>query len=320
MASVEIRPIRPEECNQALWLLLADSSKGSEVLPDQLDAFKALAEYEHYDLGRQIVAVHQGRLVYAGLFVPHAGQVAFIFTASGGQGEYAGVAAEALRKLTQWSFDQGSRFGQVLLEPPDAARKQLCLQSGFRYLTDLIYLVRPAEKPVAISIQPPDDMEWITYRPDRHGLFKQTISKTYRLSMDCPELESLRSIDDTITGFRGSGIFNPEGWKLLCQQGEPVGVLLLNRMSRENVMELVYMGLRPEFRGRKLGQTLLNEAVITARKFGVDAITLAVDIRNRPAYDLYRRLGFEILLTRSVFYATPDLLTHDPLAKTDRLR
>ena len=45
------------------------------------------------------------------------------------------------------------------------------------------------------------------------------------------------------------------------------------------------------------------KALSEARAAGASSLTLSVDARNRPAWDLYRRLGFAPYDRREVFLA-----------------
>ena len=83
---------------------------------------------------------------------------------------------------------------------------------------------------------------------------------------------------------------------------KPVGVLLLTPLRSPDNMELTYMGLIPEVRGLGLSKVLLHEALRCARECQNRCLTLAVDCRNHPAYHIYSRFGFSVLLRSSVMY------------------
>ncbi|MCX8003101.1 MAG: ribosomal protein S18-alanine N-acetyltransferase [Anoxybacillus mongoliensis] len=48
----------------------------------------------------------------------------------------------------------------------------------------------------------------------------------------------------------------------------------------------------PEFRGKKLGEALMKQAMELARKEGAQTMTLEVRVSNIVAQSLYRKLGF----------------------------
>ena len=51
--------------------------------------------------------------------------------------------------------------------------------------------------------------------------------------------------------------------------------------------ELVYMGVRPEYRGRGLGRQIVEFAIGTAHLGGARQLVLAVDGQNDPALQVY---------------------------------
>lgn len=52
------------------------------------------------------------------------------------------------------------------------------------------------------------------------------------------------------------------------------------------------IAILPEYRGRKLGETLLKKVMEIARQEGAKRMTLEVRVSNHVAISLYRKLGF----------------------------
>lgn len=52
------------------------------------------------------------------------------------------------------------------------------------------------------------------------------------------------------------------------------------------------IAILPEYRGRKLGEALLNEVIEKAKKLGAHSMTLEVRVSNEAAQKLYRKFGF----------------------------
>jgi ribosomal protein S18 acetylase RimI-like enzyme len=52
------------------------------------------------------------------------------------------------------------------------------------------------------------------------------------------------------------------------------------------------VGVRADLRGRKLGRRLMQAGLGVFAEMGVRDVELTVDELNRPAVELYRRLGF----------------------------
>jgi ribosomal protein S18 acetylase RimI-like enzyme len=127
------------------------------------------------------------------------------------------------------------------------------------------------------------------------------LQATYTSSLDMPELEGVRSIDDIIEGHRSTGRFVPDRWRLGQVPGEPdtAVVLLLSEVPDRDVWEVVYLGLTVSARGRGLGLAAIAHALDLARPH-VSRLELAVDIRNLPASRLYESAGFVSFDRRSV--------------------
>jgi hypothetical protein len=124
-------------------------------------------------------------------------------------------------------------------------------------------------------------------------LFAQTIFRTYQQSLDCPSLNGLRDMEDVLAGHKSSGEFDPRLWGLLCEGDEPRGVLLLARMQPAEALELVYLGLTPDARGRGIGDLLMGQAMSVASAERAGRLSLAVDSGNTPALKLYYRHGLQ---------------------------
>ena len=105
-----------------------------------------------------------------------------------------------------------------------------------------------------------------------------------------------------IEGHKAAGEFDPKLWFLLRDRTNgapaPAGVLLLNRSTRTDSLELVYLGLSPAYRGKKLGDAMMRHAINTASAIGSRRLSLAVDSNNAPALRLYQRHGMTRLCSR----------------------
>ncbi|EOR22573.1 MULTISPECIES: ribosomal protein S18-alanine N-acetyltransferase [Niallia] len=62
------------------------------------------------------------------------------------------------------------------------------------------------------------------------------------------------------------------------------------------------IAILPEYRGRKLGETLLTKVMEEARKMGATSMTLEVRVTNVVAQNLYRKLGFQNGAIRKKYY------------------
>jgi ribosomal protein S18 acetylase RimI-like enzyme len=130
------------------------------------------------------------------------------------------------------------------------------------------------------------------------------LQATYAGSLDMPELEGARGLDDILEGYRSAGLFVPERWRLGLIPGEPeaAAVLLLVELPDRDAWEVIYLGLTPAARGRGLGRDVLRHALELAGAH-VPRLELAVDCRNAPAMRLYQAAGFTIRDRRAVHLA-----------------
>ena len=172
-------------------------------------------------------------------------------------------------------------------------------------ITELLYLERDTALPLPIAQQdiphdnPPGrplawpQFEWRPFEPALATEFRSVLQATYEGSLDMPELEGARALDDIMASHRAAGRFDPERWQLGYIPGKPeaASVLLMAEIPGHDVWEIVYLGLTPAARGRGLGRTILRHALELAGCH-VPQIELAVDCRNTPATRLYHSTGF----------------------------
>ena len=127
---------------------------------------------------------------------------------------------------------------------------------------------------------------------------------TYTGSLDMPELEGTRGLEDILAGHQAAGLFVPERWRLGRIPGEPeaAAVLLLTQAPGRDAWEVIYLGLTPSARGRGLGRAVIRHALELARG-QAPVLELAVDLRNTPAVRLYRDTGFTPRDRRAVHLA-----------------
>ena len=110
-------------------------------------------------------------------------------------------------------------------------------------------------------------------------------------------------MQQSLSSHRAVGVFDPATWFVLADGDQPQGVLLLSKVRREPVMEIVYMGVSQLARGSGVADLLMDQALrITAAK--ATSLILAVDARNEPAKRLYARWGFVEIARRAAWIAT----------------
>jgi ribosomal protein S18 acetylase RimI-like enzyme len=212
--------------------------------------------------------------------------------------------ATLIREMASVIDDGKIRLLQAVVEPERSALNRAMQQAGFRHLADLLLLCKELHH----EEQKPDlplGMRWRSFVAGEEVELGRIIKGTYQKSLDCPGLNGLRQIDDVISGHRSAGEFVPGCWLILEGPDGPAGVLLVSRDRTDDGYELLYMGLAPPFRGRRLGELIVRQAARLASRRGGTRLRLAVDVENGPARRVYEATGFTFESSRRAWiYST----------------
>lgn len=263
------------------------------------------------------------------LAVPGSGATAMIFISEpmpggepGGPDQARAERVALLRHVSEHFAPAGSKVKilQALPDPGDAWAESAFRAAGFVFVGDLEYQrrsVAPSEWrstrqeipwPQGVRVVPLSSLS----QSERDRTLLAVLEESYHETMDCPELCGLRETSDILASHYATGVFDPALWFLVLQQepgGEvPRGCMLLSRVPEQRVMELVYIGLSPQARGKGLGSRLLQMGIRCAAEARVDAMTCAVDCRNEPARKLYREHGFQGAGKRRAFVGRVGML------------
>jgi ribosomal protein S18 acetylase RimI-like enzyme len=200
-----------------------------------------------------------------------------------------------------WLRQRGARLVQSLLAPEEEPLAAPLQRNGMARVTTLWYLRHDLSLPTR-WLAVPARAAFATYDDDP-AAFQSTLLRTYEQTLDCPEVNGVRSIEEVIRGHQAQGRHDPERWWLTLDGATPVGVLLIAEMPESGDWEVAYMGVVPEARRRGFGREMLLKALCEARAAEAPRVTLSVDARNKPAWELYRGLGFEPGERRAVYLA-----------------
>ncbi len=201
-----------------------------------------------------------------------------------------------------WLRQRGARVVQTLLAPEEEGLAAPLLRNGFRRVTDLWYMRHERGTPLG-RLDTPARLTFRTFDEAAPSLFQQTLLRTYEDTLDCPEVNGLRTIDEVLAGHRAQGTYDPERWWLALEGDRPVGVLIATELPESGDWDVAYMGVVPGARRRGFGREVLLHALAEARAADAPRVLLSVDARNRPAWHLYRAVGFEPFDRRGVFLA-----------------
>ncbi|MCA9241616.1 MAG: GNAT family N-acetyltransferase [Planctomycetales bacterium] len=247
-----------------------------------------------------VVAKQAGEVVAACWAQPQPGKGCSLWTPQFKSDEpCAELSQRLIERAVAVAQEAGVSLVQTLLESPHDPMHEPLQRCGFQQVTRLYYLEWKLREigPVACGIQ----AEFEPYDPANPRRLESLISATYRSTLDFPELDKLRDVRDVVNGYKRAGEFRPELWNYITARGRDLGVLLLTEYPDSCQLELVYIGLIDEVRGKGLVAVAVNKAQQLACELNVDRIVLAVDARNTPADALYRRAGFREWADRFVY-------------------
>ncbi len=298
-----IRPAEPGEIPAALKLLLQHESSFNA---NPIATWERLLQDWRQGMWPDhaiMVACEQHQIRGAMFAQAMPGAVGMIWPPQTDEGPNADAIAVA---LLQHGIQQLHRFNlswlQAILPMHDLKSAALLLRQGFQFLTNLSYMLHTlhrVEKPTAQG----QELRWISYTPEQQPLLAATLQLTYQDSLDCPELNGLRSMADVLEGHRDTKVWQPHWWRFVLLKDTPIAVVIhaINKELPRPAWELLYIGLVPQARGQGWGQTILQQFLNEAKQEGAEHVLLAVDNRNAPALQLYERLGFEAWDQRAIY-------------------
>lgn len=218
---------------------------------------------------------------------------------------YEAACCSLIGHLTRKLKAQGVRQVQAIVDPHDSARERLMLQGGFEPLTRVQQLWLGIDRVPTAST--PSGFEWLAASRLPRPQLVELLDTTFVDTLDCPLLNNVRDSADVLLGFlEGQSLDDELPWFLLTENGLALGCVFLSQHSAE-VVELIYMGLQPQARGRQLGAVLLQKAISVAQQRGATVLVAAVDEQNWPALQTYRRHQFEPVRTLNVLVPESDL-------------
>ncbi len=249
-------------------------------------------------------ARRDGRCVAASLAVAGPGRVGMLsHSPLAAPGVDGGCVAAVVERAGRQALGDGLAFIQSLLAPALRADSEMLVSAGFRRLAELLYMRLDLAERVAAKGE--ERCTWRSFRRYTEEELSSVIEATYEQSFDCPPLRGLRPLSDVIEGHKASGVFSPRSWWIAGVEHRPAGCILVNDSTvSPGEMDLVYMGVAREFRGRGIGRAMVRRAARWARRRKRRALTVAVDTENTYAKRIYDQSGFRETFRR-VAYILP---------------
>jgi ribosomal protein S18 acetylase RimI-like enzyme len=296
---LRVETARPDERERALTLVfqhLGEAERSDRVR----NALQFLNRGELNPDG--IFVVRRRGVAGAMLCLPAPGACGLVWPAQTSPPQPA-LEDALLRHAANWLRRQGSKLGQCLLTDTEQHLGPVLVRNGFPHVTDLWYMRHNLSVPFPWR-PTPERLRYSSYSAATADEFRRTLLKTYEGTRDCPELNGSRSVDEILEGHRTQGVFDPDRWWLAEDQDDnAVGLILLTEVPETEAWDVAYVGVVPEARRRGYGREMLQRALGAADAADAAQVTLSVDDRNHPAWDLYLELGFRPVEKRHVYLA-----------------
>jgi ribosomal protein S18 acetylase RimI-like enzyme len=271
----------------------------------QVDRFLAYAEAAGLSFDGLWCRFDGEDILASVLAAPSPGRTATLFvTSPRGDSEIPTVAA---------LVDHAARHGgeldvtlvQALVEPGRPRELAAFERGGLQRIANLRSLERPRPRRGEIEVPPlPAGLALESWRESLTAETIEALERSYVDTLDCPGLTGLRRGEDILAGHRGSGRFDPSMWTVVratagARAGRLVATCLMNPQPASGSVELVYLGIDPDFRGKGLGAALLARGLDAVSRRSERRVALAVDDANAPARALYARFGFRGEVSRA---------------------
>lgn len=296
MTLFTIEPAYPEEREAALRLVfdhLAEAER--EVRVGNALHLVAAAELDPAGI---LVVREKSQIRGAAVALPLPGAGGLVWPPCVREGPLrAAMEDQLVQSALRWLQSKRVKLAQALFHADEMPLAKPLVRNGFTHVTRLRYLRHDLQGPVSLS----NRITVQTYIADNRNLFHEVLLRTYEGTLDCPELNGVRTLDEIIAGHQAQGEFKPEHWWLAFDGAARTGVLLTSANPEAQSWDLSYVGVVPQARGKGWGRRLTQLAIDEARSAGATHLTVAVDVRNHPACNLYTAMGFESTGEREVF-------------------
>lgn len=241
-----------------------------------------------------------GTIRATALGVPSPGQTAMLFATQPQSAAEVPAIARLIDHACRGLRTRKVELAQALLDPGDSLGTACFLEAKFTLLAQLSYMQRAVRAGDAkVSVDWPAGYAVEPYDAAKRAEMVALLEASYIDTLDCPGLVGLREAEDILTGHESVGEKDSHEWHVLRQGGTAVGVVMLNPSRAAETVELVYLGLAPNARGKGLGVKLLRWGIARLAQRKHRGVTLAVDQQNHPAVALYKREGFRVVLERT---------------------
>ncbi|HEV3511494.1 MAG TPA: GNAT family N-acetyltransferase [Candidatus Sulfotelmatobacter sp.] len=293
-SSVDLRSLLGDETQLWARLLSWDYSGSADMILRYVDA-KILPGYAAVDRGR---VFGYSFFVYEG----SKGVIGDLYVTNGNRLPDARQVEIRLLTHVIETLQQSPGIhrveAQLLAHDANAVARPF-LDTGFQRHPRL-FMVLPLGKSTLQNPAPHPDVEirpWIEadYQPSA-----AVITASYRGHVDAQINDQYHTLSgslrflNNIVRFPGCGVFDAESSYVALDRKTRslIGLILCSRV-RADVGHVTQVCVLPEYRGRKIGESLIGATERNLRKRNFSALSLTVTEANSKAVALYRRLNFD---------------------------
>lgn len=212
-----------------------------------------------------------------------------------------GIATGLIRRCVEYAGERGQTRLEACFDRvrdatmPQYERYRAWFEAeGVRKVDDNAYMRRsldPGEFAEHDVVQPPGYDYMPLADADEEALYccynRAFTESSVRAYHDMTEEERRADFEH----YFGGGTRNEEASLVVVRDDEIVGFSLVH--SRPGEAHLADIGIVPAHRGKGLGRGMVKYSLMKAAR-DHDTVTLAVDVDNASAFNMYRSLGFEV--------------------------
>ncbi|MDR1492123.1 MAG: GNAT family N-acetyltransferase [Planctomycetaceae bacterium] len=195
-------------------------------------------------------------------------------------------------KLMDFSHNVHACPTMLLVDYQQSADEMLLKTFNFQKVSDLLNL--NAQQTTFPEHFPAKRLTFRKYTNNDWKKMVTLVEKTYQKTLDFPQLTGLTPTSQILKGYQESHVFEPSFWFFIEYQSQVIGVLLLTQLEEYQYLELTYLGLISEFRGRGFSYEIVQFAQFFAKQQDYEFIIVSADMNNIPAISTYLRCGFHL--------------------------
>lgn len=292
-SSVDLRSLLEDETYLWSRLLSWDYSGSAEMILRYVDA-KILPGYAAVDRGR---VFGYSFFVYEG----SKGVIGDLYVTNGNRLPDARQVEIRLLTHVIETLQQSPGIhrveAQLLAHDANAVARPF-LETGFQRHPRLFMVLMLGKTAPQTAIHP--DVEIRPWMEADYQPSAAVITASYRGHVDAQINDQYHTLSgslrflNNIVRFPGCGVFDPESSYVALERKSKtlVGLILCSRV-RKDVGHVTQICVLPEFRGKKIGESLIAATQANLRKRNFAALSLTVTEANDKAVALYRRLDFD---------------------------